>query len=113
MSFTDIDIKPEYRSRLDNVIKDFYIPVLKEAVLYKRAVEEASYGLMPLDYISKSLSSDIPLSRDEIKNMIRDNLLYFELMYGDDYVEPQLHHSGWGVCAACEAPAPVPMFGCL
>ena len=24
-----------------------------------------------------------------------------------------LHHSGWGVCAACEAPAPVPMFGCL
>lgn len=38
MSFTDIDIKPEYRSRLDNVIKDFYIPVLKEAVLYKRAV---------------------------------------------------------------------------
>lgn len=34
----DIDIKPEYRSRLDNVIKDFYIPVLKEAVLYKRAV---------------------------------------------------------------------------
>ena len=25
MSFTDIDIKPEYRSRLDNVIKDFYI----------------------------------------------------------------------------------------
>ena len=30
MSFTDIDIKPEYRSRLDNVIKDFYIPVLKE-----------------------------------------------------------------------------------
>ena len=35
MSFTDIDIKPEYRSRLDNVIKDCYIPVLKEAVLYK------------------------------------------------------------------------------
>lgn len=38
MSFTDIDIKQEYRSLLDNVIKDFYIPVLKEAILYKRAV---------------------------------------------------------------------------
>ena len=38
MSFLDIDIKPEYRSRLDNVMKDFYIPVLKQAVLYKRAV---------------------------------------------------------------------------
>lgn len=38
MAFTDIEIKQEYRSRLDNVINDFYIPVLKQAVLYKRAV---------------------------------------------------------------------------
>lgn len=38
MAFTSLEIKQEYRSRLDNVIKDFYIPVLKEAVLYKRAV---------------------------------------------------------------------------
>lgn len=38
MAFTDIDIKQEYRSLLDNVIKDFYIPVLSQAVLYKRAV---------------------------------------------------------------------------
>lgn len=38
MSLKDIDLKPEYRSRLDNVIKDFYTPVLKESVLYKRAV---------------------------------------------------------------------------
>ena len=38
MGFQNIDIKSEYRSRLDNVIKDFYVPVLKQAVLYKRAV---------------------------------------------------------------------------
>lgn len=38
MSFQDIELKPEYRSRLDNVIRDFYIPVLKQAVGYKRAV---------------------------------------------------------------------------
>ena len=38
MSFTQLDIKQEYRSLLDNVIKGFYIPVLKEATLYKRAV---------------------------------------------------------------------------
>lgn len=38
MSLRDIDLKPEYRSRLDNIIKDFYVPVLKESVLYKRAV---------------------------------------------------------------------------
>ena len=38
MGFSGIEIKKEYRSRLDNIIRDFYIPVLKEAVLYKRAV---------------------------------------------------------------------------
>ena len=38
MSFLDIELKPEYRSRLDNVIRDFYTPVLKQSVLYKRAV---------------------------------------------------------------------------
>ena len=38
MGFLNIDIKSEYRSRLDNVIKDFYVTVLKQAVLYKRAV---------------------------------------------------------------------------
>ena len=38
MSFQDIELKPEYRSRLDNVIRDFYNPVLKQAVTYKRAV---------------------------------------------------------------------------
>ena len=38
MGFQNIDIKSDYRSRLDNVIKDFYVPVLKQSVLYKRAV---------------------------------------------------------------------------
>lgn len=38
MSFQDIELKPEYRSRLDNVIKDFYNPALKQAIIYKRAV---------------------------------------------------------------------------
>ena len=38
MSFQDIELKSEYRSRLDNVIRDFYTPVLQRAVVYKRAV---------------------------------------------------------------------------
>lgn len=38
MSFRDVDLKPEYRSRLDNVVRDFYNPVLGQAVMYKRAV---------------------------------------------------------------------------
>lgn len=38
MNFSDLVLKTEYRSRRDNVIKDFYNPVLNRAILYKRAV---------------------------------------------------------------------------
>ena len=38
MSFLELDIQSEYRSLIDNIAKDFYIPLLKNAVLYKRAV---------------------------------------------------------------------------
>ncbi len=38
MSLKDVEIKKEYRSLVDNVAKDFYIPLLGQAVSYKRAV---------------------------------------------------------------------------
>lgn len=38
MSLKDIRIKSEYRSLIDNVVQDFYIPLLHEAKAYKRAV---------------------------------------------------------------------------
>ena len=38
MSFRDLELKPEYRSKLSNVVKDFYNPVLRQAVQYRRAV---------------------------------------------------------------------------
>lgn len=38
MELRDISIKNEYRSLLDDVIKDFYVPLLKNSVLYQRAV---------------------------------------------------------------------------
>ena len=38
MSFEDLDLKNEYRSFEDNIIEDFYIPVLKESTRYDRAV---------------------------------------------------------------------------
>ena len=38
MSLRDVEIKNEYRSLIDNVVSDFYIPLLKQAVSYKRAV---------------------------------------------------------------------------
>jgi len=38
MSLKDHRIKSEYRSLIDHVVQDFYIPLLSEAVLYCRAV---------------------------------------------------------------------------
>ncbi|MBZ4646660.1 MAG: box helicase [Clostridia bacterium] len=38
MSFLDLKIKKEYRSLIDNIVRDFYIPLLSNAVMYKRAV---------------------------------------------------------------------------
>lgn len=38
MSFQDLEIKKEYRSLIDNIVKDFYYPVLGQAVKYKRSV---------------------------------------------------------------------------
>ena len=38
MGLKDHKIKSEYRSLTDNVVQDFYIPLLSEAVKYKRAV---------------------------------------------------------------------------
>lgn len=54
MSLQDIGIKSEYRSLIDNVAKDFYIPLLKQANLYKRAV--GFFSSSALVEISKGIS---------------------------------------------------------
>jgi len=38
MGLKNVSIKNEYRTFIDDVAKDFYIPLLREAVLYQRAV---------------------------------------------------------------------------
>ena len=38
MGFKDHKVKSEYRSLIDYVVQDFYIPLLRESVSYKRAV---------------------------------------------------------------------------
>ena len=68
---------------------DFLYAVAREYYIRPISFEEASYGLMPADYITKSLASDISFSKDEIKEIIRNNLVAFETVYGDDYVEPK------------------------
>ena len=57
MSLRDHDtwIKTEYRSLIDNVVQDFYIPLLKEADTYKRAV--GFFSSTSLIEISKGIGS--------------------------------------------------------
>lgn len=51
----DLEIKSEYRSLIDNVVQDFYIPLLKEADSYKRAV--GFFSSTALIEISKGIGS--------------------------------------------------------
>lgn len=54
MSFQELDIKKEYRSLLDSIAKDFYIPLLSQAVKYQRAV--GFFSSSCLVEISKGIS---------------------------------------------------------
>jgi len=54
MSFKDLNIQSEYRSLIDHIARDFYIPLLKSAVLYKRAV--GFFSSTALAEISKGIS---------------------------------------------------------
>jgi len=38
VGFENIQIKTEYRSSFDNIVKDFYIPLLAQSIEYRRAV---------------------------------------------------------------------------
>lgn len=56
MSLLDVNLKKEYRSPRDDIVNEFYIPLLKESILYKRSVGffssssllEISYGITKL-----------------------------------------------------------------
>lgn len=56
MTFRELTIKKEYRIPADNIIYDFYIPLLEKSVLYRRSVAyftseslyELSYGIINL-----------------------------------------------------------------
>ena len=73
MSFKELDIKKEYRSLLDSVAKDFYIPLLIQAVKYQRAV--GFFSSSCLVEISKGISelAKIP-SRDELLSKLLGSL---------------------------------------
>lgn len=108
MSLQDIDIKNEYRSLIDNVARDFYIPLLKEANSYKRAV--GFFSSSALVEISKGISGLVQnggkiqliaspyLSKEDVEAMrkgyqhrdsIIENALLRELNDGTDYFETE------------------------
>ena len=55
MSLEECTIKHEYRSLIDNVVQEFYIPLLKEATLYQRAV--GFFSSSSLVEISKGIAA--------------------------------------------------------
>ena len=55
MGLQDTTIKNEYRSLIDNVVQDFYLPLLKEATTYKRAV--GFFSSSSLVEISKGIAT--------------------------------------------------------
>ena len=55
MSLRDVEVKHEYRSLLDKVAKDFYVPLLSQAVSYKRAVGFFSSTI--LNHISRGVAA--------------------------------------------------------
>lgn len=81
MSFQDIPIKAEYRSLIDNMVIDFYIPLLSQAISYKRAV--GYFSSPSLVEVSKGISALIEnggniklvaspiLSEEDIKAIIK------------------------------------------
>lgn len=102
MSLINVNLKKEYRSPRDNIIRDFYTPLLKEANLYKRSVGffssssliEISYGISNLiNNNGKILLITSPnLSDEDIEAInkgyeIRENIIQRALM---QYItEPQ------------------------
>jgi len=60
MSFKSIDIKSNYESGIDNLLEDFYIPVLNEAIEYKRIAGFFS-------------SSSLAIAARGIKGLIKNN----------------------------------------
>ncbi len=55
MGIRDLNIKQEYRSNTDNVVNDFYIPLLSNSVSYKRSV--GFFSSSALIAVSKGLVS--------------------------------------------------------
>ncbi len=80
MGLRELTIKSEYRSFIDDVVKDFYIPLLSEAVLYQRAV--GFFSSSALSMISRGIDG-------LIKNGGKIQIVASPRLTEEDYIEIQ------------------------
>lgn len=69
---------------------DFIYSIARKYYLYPISVEEATYGMIPLTFVASAFGVKTEASKDDIKALAKANLLYYETLYGDDYVAPIL-----------------------
>ena len=68
--------------------EDFIYAVARAYYIYPISVENATYGMIPLNYVASAFGVETGVSKDDIKALARENLSAYELQYGDDYVAP-------------------------
>lgn len=76
MGFKNIEIKPCYESGVDNIVRDFYVPILREAVFYDRIAGFFS---------SSSLAIAARGMSEFIKNGGKMRLICSPILRPDDY----------------------------
>ena len=69
---------------------DFIYAIAREYYLYPISVEEATYSMIPLTFVASAFGVKTEASKDDVKALAKANLLYYETLYGDDYVAPVL-----------------------
>jgi superfamily II DNA or RNA helicase len=108
MTYRDLFLKKEYRSSQDNIVRDFYIPILQCSTVYKRAVgffSSSSFAEIAKGIISfiqnngyTQLVASPILSPDdieamkkgyELRNKIVKNAILRTLIVSDDYFESE------------------------
>lgn len=69
---------------------DFIYAIAREYYLYPISVEEATYSMIPVTFVASAFGVKTEASKDDVKALAKANLLYYETLYGDDYVAPVL-----------------------
>lgn len=69
---------------------DFIYAVARKYYLYPISVEEATYSMIPVTFVASAFGVKTEASKDDVKALAKANLLYYETLYGDDYVAPVL-----------------------